>query len=134
MPIDGTPGARNLITKLAGYREVIDVENSVTVVDDLVAVVRVLVDRRATGIFHATNPGTVRHRDLLRMYREIVDPSHRYTLIPEDELVARGLAVHARSNCILASPRLAELGIAMRPVELALRDALAQYATRRAST
>ena len=34
MPIDGQPGQRNLITKLAGYPKVIDVANSVTVVDD----------------------------------------------------------------------------------------------------
>lgn len=128
MPIDGRPGARNLITKLASYRQVIDVENSVTVVDDLVSVVRALVAMRATGVFHATNPGTMRHRDLLQMYRELADPSHEYTLIGESELVARGLATHARSNCVLASPRLAELGIAMRPIDVALRDAVIKYA------
>jgi len=131
MPIDGRPGARNLITKLASYEQVIDVENSVTVVDDLVGVVRALVGIRATGVFHATNPGTMRHRDLLRMYRELVDPSHEYTLIDEGELVARGLATHARSNCVLASPRLAEVGIAMRPIDVALRDAVTQYARAR---
>jgi 3,5-epimerase/4-reductase len=128
MPIDGRPAPRNLITKLASYSQVIDVENSVTVVDDLVSVVRALVERRATGIFHATNPGTMRHADLLRMYREIVDPHHRTTLIPEAELVTRGLATHARSNCILASPRLAALGVTMRPIGEALPAALAQYA------
>lgn len=128
MPIDGRPAARNLITKLAGYREVIDVENSVTVVDDLVTVVRALVAQRGSGVFHVTNPGTLRHRDLLRLYKEIVDPSHHYTLIGEDELVARGLAVGARSNCVLASPRLEASGISMRPVEVAVRSCLLEYA------
>lgn len=128
MPIDGRPGPRNLITKLASYRQVIDVENSVTVVDDLIGVVAALVEKRATGVFHATNPGTMRHRDLLGLYRELVDPSHDYTLIGETELVSRGLATHARSNCTLASPRLAELGITMRPIAIALRDAMTQYA------
>jgi 3,5-epimerase/4-reductase len=131
MPIDGRPGPRNLITKLASYPKVIDVVNSVTVVDDLVAVTRALVARRATGVFHVTNPGPMRHRDLLRLYGEIVDPGHHYELIPEGELVTRGLATNARSNCILASPRLAELGIAMRPIETALRDTLVEYARRR---
>lgn len=128
MPIDSRPGPRNLITKLASYRQVIDVENSVTVVDDLVGVVAALVEKRATGVFHATNPGTMRHRDLLSLYRELVDASHEYTLIGEAELVSRGLATHARSNCILASPRLASLGITMRPIATALRDAMSQYA------
>lgn len=128
MPIDSVPGPRNLITKLAGYKQVIDVENSVTVVDDLVAVVRGLVERRATGIFHATNPGTMRHRDLLALYRELVDPEHTYELIGEEALVSRGLAKLARSNCILRSERLAELGITMRPIETALRDVMLAYA------
>jgi dTDP-4-dehydrorhamnose reductase len=128
MPIDGTPGPRNLITKLAGYGEVIDVENSVTVVDDLIAAVRGLLARRAAGVFHVVNPGVMRHRDLLALYREIVDPGHRYDLIPEADLVARGLAAKPRSNCVLASPRLAALGIALRPVDVALRDAMTQYA------
>jgi dTDP-4-dehydrorhamnose reductase len=131
MPIDGRPAPRNLITKLASYSQVVDVENSVTVVDDLVSVVRALVERRATGVFHVTNPGSMRHADLLKLYREIVDPGHRTNLIREPELVARGLATHARSNCILASPRLAALGISMRPIGEALPLALAQYALSR---
>ncbi|HEY4016021.1 MAG TPA: sugar nucleotide-binding protein [Polyangiaceae bacterium] len=130
MPIDDRPGPRNLITKLAGYPKVIDVVNSVTIVADLVAVTRALLARRATGVFHVTNPGPMRHKDLLRLYGEIVDPSHGYELIPEEELVARGLATKARSNCILASPRLAELGIVMRPIETALPDTLVEYARR----
>lgn len=128
MPIDHTPGDRNLITKLARYPEVIDVENSVTVVEDLLRAVARLVELRATGVFHLVNPGPMRHRDLLSLYREIVDPAHRYTLIGEEELVARGLAVKARSNCLLASPRLAELGIAMRPIGEALHDTMERYA------
>jgi dTDP-4-dehydrorhamnose reductase len=128
MPIDAAPGERNLITKLARYAEVIDVENSVTVVADLVHVVAELIERRATGVFHVVNPGPMRHQHLLALYREIVDPSHRYTLIREEELVTRGLAVKARSSCVLASPRLAALGIAMRPIEVALRDSMERYA------
>jgi hypothetical protein len=127
MPIDSVPGTRNLITKLAGYSQIIDVENSVTIVDDLVNVVRGLVEKRATGVFHATNPGTMRHRDLIALYREIVDPSHTCEMIGAEELVTRGLAAKARSNCILANRRLPELGIAMRPIDVALRNAMERY-------
>jgi len=128
MPIDDLPGDRNLITKLSRYRQVVDVENSVTVVEDLIHVVQQLSTRKLEGVFHVTNPGTMRHRDLLALYRELVDPSHSYTLISEQELVGQGLAVKARSNCILASGRLAEAGITMRPVEVALRACVESYA------
>jgi len=128
MPIDGTPGPRNLITKLAAYPEVVDVENSVTVVEDLVRVVEQMIEVRAAGIHHATNPGLMKHRDLLRLYRELVDPAHASVLIDEAELVRRGLASKARSNCELADTRLAALGIRMRHIDEALRDAMVQYA------
>lgn len=127
MPIDGAPHPRNLVTKLAAYPQVIDVENSVTVVDDLIAVVAGLLARRATGVFHATNPGSLGHRALLARYRELVDPAHRCTFIAADELVARGLARAPRSSCLLASSRLDALGLTMRPIEVALADVLARY-------
>lgn len=127
MPIDHAPHPRNLITKLAGYRHVIDVDNSVTVVDDLIAVVAGLARQRATGVFHATNPGVLRHRELLARYRELVDPDHACTFIGPDELVHRGLATAPRSNCLLASSRLAAHGLAMRPIASVLDEVLRSY-------
>lgn len=131
MPLDARPDPRNLITKLAGYRFVIDVENSVTVVDDFLHVAKELVARRAEGVFHVTNPGVMRHRDLLDAYRRHVDPRHAAEFIPAEELTARGLASAARSNCILSSERLASLGIAMRPIADVLDALVAEYARHR---
>jgi len=128
MPVDSAPAPRNLITKLAAYPEVVDVANSVTVVDDLLTALRGLIERRAEGIFHVTNPGVMRHRDLLSLYRELVDPSHVVKLISEEELVTRGLAAKARSNAILESPRLDALGIRLRPIGEALRETMIAYA------
>lgn len=134
MPLDAAPHPRNLVTRLAGYPQVVDVENSVTVVDDLVDVVAALAARRAAGVFHATNPGALRHRDLLALYRKLVDPAHACTFIAADELVSRGLATTRRSTCLLASTRLEALGIAMRPIAIALPDLLRRYAAARAAT
>lgn len=128
MPIDATPSPRNLIDKLIRYPKVIDVENSVTVVEDLLSAIYQLAHKRGTGIFHAVNPGTMRHRDLIALYREYVNPNHTCEWIRDEDLVAQGLAKAARSNCILQSTRLAEFGIHLRPIEVALRDAIQKYA------
>ncbi|MCC6563398.1 sugar nucleotide-binding protein [Candidatus Uhrbacteria bacterium] len=128
MPIDDEPGERNLIDKLANYKQVIDVANSVTVVPDLVDVCRQLIEKRGTGIFHTVNPGVMRHRDLLNLYREYVDPGHQTEWISEHELVAKGLATKKRSNNVMQSKRLQELGIEMRPIDVALRDIMIRYA------
>jgi dTDP-4-dehydrorhamnose reductase len=130
MPVDDRPHPRNLVTKLAGYASVADVDNSVTVVEDLVEVVNKLVLFRAEGVFHVTNPGTVRHRDLLSLYREYVDPRHSAQLVAEAVLVDEGLVAVRRSNCVLASRRLGELGIVMRPALEAVRDAVQRYGVR----
>ncbi|GMU25936.1 sugar nucleotide-binding protein [Patescibacteria group bacterium] len=128
MPIDGKPGPRNLITKLAHYPKIVDVENSVTVVPDLINAVRQLMEKRGQGVFHAVNDGTMRHRDLMALYKELVDPEHRNEWISTDELVSQGLAVKGRSNCILQNNRLKELGIEMRPIHVALRECMERYA------
>ena len=128
MPIDHVPSARNLINKLSQYPKIIDVQNSVTIVDDLVIALHQLMEKRGAGIFHCVNPGIMRHRDLIRLYEELIDPQHSNEWISEQDLVAQGLATKARSNNIMSSTRLQELGINMRPVEVALRDTMEKYA------
>lgn len=130
MPIDDEPGPRNLITKLVHYPRVVDVANSVTIVLDLLQVVAGLLARRAEGVFHAVNPGVMRHAELLESYRRWVRPDHLVDLLPEEELVSSGLAVKARSNCVLQSPRLDALGLTMRPVHAALEGVMRAYAAR----
>jgi len=128
MPIDWKPAPGNLINKLASYPKVIDVENSVTIVEDMINVFHQLLEKRAAGIFHVSNPGTMRHRELIGLYEELVDPSHTNEWISNEELVAQGLATKGRSNNFLANENLAKVGITMRPIGEALRDTLEKYA------
>lgn len=128
MPIDWQPSAGNLIDKLARYPKVIDVENSVTIIDDMIEVFYQLMEKRAEGVFHVTNPGTMRHRELLGLYKELVDPDHSCEWISNEDLVKQGLATKGRSNNFLHSGRLSEHQIHMRPIDVALRDTLEKYA------
>lgn len=128
MPIDYLPVPNNLINKLVRYTEIADVENSITVVEDMVPVFRALLEKKASGIFHVTNPGSIKHREILFLYKELADPAHSNTWITEQELVERGLAKKMRSNAILQSTRLAELGITMRPIKEAIRETMEKYA------
>ena len=128
MPIDWMPAPGNLIDKLSAFAKVIDVENSVTIVDDMIDVFYQLMAKRAAGIFHVTNPGTMRHRDVLGLYQELVDPNHSCEWISNEDLVSQGLAAKGRSNNFLASENLAKVGITMRPLGEALRDTMEKYA------
>lgn len=128
MPIDSVPFRGNLIDKVVSYPKVSDVENSVTIVEDMIDVFYQLMDKKAPGIFHVVNPGAMRHRQLIALYEEIVDPTHTNEWISNDDLVKLGLTSKGRSNNIMASTRLVEFGIAMRPVLDALTDTMQKYA------
>ena len=86
MPIDYISSPGNLIDKLASFGKVIDVENSVTIIEDMIDVFHQLLEKRAEGIFHVTNPGTLKHREIIKLYEEsvlIYSPNHcdHYKLI-----------------------------------------------------
>ena len=128
MPIDDVPNPGNLIDKLASFSKIIDVENSVTVVEDLLQVIVGVIEKKGTGVFHALNDGVMRHRDLIALYEELVDPAHTNEWISHDQLMTLGLVAKTRSNCILQNTRLPALGITMRPIQVALRDCMEKYA------
>jgi 3,5-epimerase/4-reductase len=128
MPIDHIPSSNNMIDKLATFPKVIDVENSVTIVDDMLSVFHQLMEKKVPGIFHVTNPGTLKHREIVDLYEELVDPSHSNEWITNDDLVKQGLATKGRSNNFLASENLAKVGIEMREVHVAMRDVMEKYA------
>ncbi len=127
MPIDWIPSAQNMIDKLATYPKIIDVENSVTIVDDMVEVFYQLLEKRATGIFHVTNPGRLKHREIVALYERYIDPSHTNEWISNDDLVIQGLATKGRSNNFLHSNNLATYGIVMRDVHVAMEDTMKKY-------
>lgn len=128
MPLDSIPFAGNTVNKLASYSKIIDVENSATVIDDMVHVFRQLLEKKAVGIFHATNPGTIKHREIMGLYEKYVDPTHTNEWISEDELVSEGLVTRKRSTNKLQSSNLEKLGIHMRPILEAVEDLMKKYA------
>ncbi|OGH76849.1 MAG: hypothetical protein A2224_01915 [Candidatus Magasanikbacteria bacterium RIFOXYA2_FULL_40_20] len=128
MPIDYISSPGNLIDKLASFEKVIDVENSVTVIEDMIDVFHQLLEKRAEGIFHVTNPGTLKHREIIKLYEELVDLNHTNEWIENGDLVKQGLAVKGRSNNFLQSENLVKIGIRMRPINEAIRDTMEKYA------
>jgi dTDP-4-dehydrorhamnose reductase len=125
MPFDSVPSERNFITKILKYPKVISTQNSISVLDDFLMAGKALMDRKEKGIFNMTNPGTINHREILEIYKEEVDPNLHYELFSVEEM--EKITKAKRSNCGLSSGKLESLGIKMRPVHEAVRDALKKY-------
>jgi len=128
MPLDNRKTRANLVDKLASYEKVVDVENSITVVEDMIKIFHELLEKKAEGIFHTTNPGSITHKEIMALYEKYVDPTHKNEWIEEGELVACGLATKKRSNNIMQSIRLKEYGLEMPDVKESVEKAMKEYA------
>lgn len=105
MPIDNDiRSERNLINKIVRYRRVIDIKNSMTIIDDLLGVAKTLTTRGRTGIYNVVNPGPMGHPEILDLYKEIVDPNFQYEIMTLEELHRKTKA--QRSNCVLNTEKL----------------------------
>ena len=124
MPISTQNNPRNFINKVRGYKQVIDIPNSVTFMDDLTRCIDWVAKGSHTGVYHVTNPQPLSAADVMREYQKH-DPSHHFEIINEEQLDK--LTVAKRSNCILNSDKLRKEGFYMTPTKSALTDCLAKY-------
>jgi dTDP-4-dehydrorhamnose reductase len=128
MPIDYRPSPRSYIDKIVSFPKLINMQNSATIVEDMIQVFRQLLVKKAEGIFHVTNPGFTSQREIIHLHKKYVDPQHQNKWIKEKDLVGLGLTKKKRSNNILQSTRLKSYGIKMRPIKSALLDTIKKYA------
>jgi len=126
MPFDSIPSERNFITKIVKYNKVISVPNSISVLEDFMKAAQALIEKRATGVYNVTNPGTITHQEILDLYIELVDPAYKYELFSLEELAK--ITKAGRSNCGLSVEKLEAEGIHLRPVAEAVRASLIEYA------
>ena len=106
MPIDNDISSeRNFIKKITNYEKVIDIQNSMTIVDDLLKVAETLILKNKTGVYNTVNPGPMSHSEVLDLYKEIVDPNFKYEVMTNKELYEK-YAKAERSNCVLDNSKL----------------------------
>jgi dTDP-4-dehydrorhamnose reductase len=124
MPISEKDVPRNLINKLKGYKQIIDIPNSMTFMSDLTRCIEWAANNRPGGIFHVTNPQPLTAARIMKEYQKYV-PEHQFDIITEQELDA--LTVAKRSNCILSTDKLKQAGFTMTDSEEALTKCMANY-------
>lgn len=124
MPISTKNNERNLINKLRGYKQVIDIPNSVTFMSDLARCIDWAAQETHTGIYHVTNPDPLTAAQVMREYQKY-NPHHSFEIINEEQLDK--LTVAKRSNCIINSDKLRKAGFIMTPTKEALKSCMAEY-------
>lgn len=130
MPIDADVlgNKRNFIYKIAHYDKVVNIPNSMTVLDELLPYSVELAVRGKAGIYNFCNPGAISHGQVLELYRDWIDPDltwKHFTLEEQSKVIEA-----ARSNNELDCSKLWREFPQMRPI----RDSLIEFVYRPSQT
>ncbi len=126
MPIDSNlENPRNFIYKVAHYEKVINVPNSMTVLDELLPIAIEGAVRGLTGVYNFTNPGTISHNEVLELYRDHYKPEFTWQNFTVQE--QSNVIVAPRSNNKLDTKKLTD----EFPHILNIRDSLLRYVFQR---
>ena len=78
MPISSDLHPRNFITKITKYAKIVNVPNSMSILDDLLALIPDMIERKLVGAYNFVNPGVISHNEILDLYKEYIDPNFTY--------------------------------------------------------
>lgn len=124
MPISTKNERRNFINKVSAYKKIIDIPNSMTIMEDLVRCIDWSMKESKTGIYHVTNPEPISAAEVMREYQKY-KKDHSFDIINEQELDS--LTVAKRSNCILSTKKINDSGFFMTPSKEALENCMKKY-------
>jgi len=125
MPLDNRPNSRNLIDKLKSYNKIADISNSITIVPDMLNALENLTENRKIGMYNLTNPGSISNVEIMTLYKEIIDPSHNFETISQQEL--NKFVAKRRTDGLLDTSKLAKENIKMPEVHEAVKACLTDY-------
>ena len=105
MPIDNDlQNPRNFIHKIANYPKVVNIPNSMTVLDELLPLAVQGALRNLTGVYNFTNPGAISHNEVLELYRDYCHPEFKWQNFSLEEQAK--VIVARRSNNQLDATKL----------------------------
>lgn len=122
MPISSDlSNPRNFITKITRYEKVVNIPNSMTILDELLPISIEMAKRNLTGIWNFTNPGVVSHNEILEMYRQYIDPNFTWKNFTLEEQ-AKVIVAPRSNNELDASKLKTEF-----PELLSIKESLIKY-------
>jgi dTDP-glucose 4,6-dehydratase len=125
MPIINRDHPRNFVTKITGYSKICSLPNSMTVLDEFLPYALALMQCRYVGTLNFVNPGVISHNEMLRMYRQFVNPEFEWTNFTVDE--QNEILSSKRSNNYLDTAKLESIFPNVRHIQDAVQDCMISY-------
>lgn len=92
---------KGFVGKIVKYKKVVNVPNSLTILDDLLPIAVDMTLREIKGNFNFVNPGAISHHEVLNLYKQYIDPTHTY----------EGFTVEEQDKMLKARRANAELSV-----------------------
>lgn len=115
MPISPIPNSRNLITKLLGYKKVIQEPNSMTFTIDVLNACKWAIDNRKTGIYNLAHEKPLTAFDIVKEYSKY-NSNHQFERLSLSELSS--FIAAPRSNCILDCSKIRSEGFIFSDISI----------------
>jgi len=85
MPVSDDLIHRNFVTKIVKYERVINIPNSMTILQEMLPASLAMAKAGLTGVYNFTNPGVISHNEVLDLYTKYIDPTYHYANFTVEE-------------------------------------------------
>lgn len=134
MPFDHLDHPRNYLTKLQTYPRLYDNINSLSHRGESVRTCLKMAFKQAPyGIYNVVNPGFLSTREIVEMISQHLHVANSFRFWKSDRDFYRKAAKARRSNCLLDTSKLDQIGLGMRSVEGALKKSLRAWVSEPAN-
>jgi len=113
---------RNFINKIINYKKICSMNNSMTVLPDLLPLLIDMIIKKEIGTINLVNPGYISHNEILELYKEIKNPNFTWENITIEE--QNQLLLSERSNNILNTEKLQKLYPDVKDIKTSIKDLL----------
>lgn len=127
IPFNGIVEPKNYLYKLLKYDSLISKENSITCVDDLIEFVEKFISKGSgfvdTGIYNVVNSGSICGSEVISLLKNynLNNPNWKIVSIKDANFKV------ARSNCILSTQKIEDIGLKLPNVKESLTKAIYNY-------
>ena len=128
IPFNHIDGERNYLSKLVKYDRLLDVENSISHLDEFAACcIDGWLKRIPFGVYNVTNTGAVTTRQVVELIKRELSIDKEFQFFKNETEFMQLAAKTPRSNCVMDNSKLRATGIEISPVEDAIVRSLRQW-------
>jgi 3,5-epimerase/4-reductase len=113
---------RNFINKIITYKKICSMNNSMTVLPELLPLLIDMVIKKEIGTINLVNPGYISHNEILELYKEHINHDFKWENMTIDE--QNKLLLSERSNNILNTSKLQKLYPNVKDIKTSIKELL----------